>query len=221
MLHRLSLERGNAMTISTVCRTTIAALLTFGVAVLNPGEGRAQGALPTEGGRMTIIGCLQADQSKFLLYNATMGPIESVPEPTCSVTSSEPPLELDDLSGERDEAEALIGRWVHVGGDLDQLGEDPHDLRELEVSSIAAVPVVVPPPPVAAAIPPPAAAIPSPEVAPQPVQPQLEERPVATTGETQLPPTASPLPLIASIGLVALAVGLFLHLGRRRSLGGE
>ena len=175
---------------------------------------------------MTIIGCLQLDpestdrQSNFVLYNPRLGPIASVPEPMCRVTGHEPFLELDDLSRERHLAEGLIGRWVQIGGNLDDFKDDPNDRRELEVSSITAIPVVVPPPPpVAAAIPPPAPAIPPSAVVPQPVQPQFEERPVATTGATQLPRTASPLPLIASLGLLLLAAGLSLHLGRRRSLG--
>jgi len=178
---------------------------------------------------------------EYILVNTTIGSVPSVTEGTCSTTNTGAAVELTG-GGERGLDISLVGRWVEVSGMLKKAklegavgtsgsvaprptgGFDPfgHDLklREVNVESFSAVPVVVPP---LAARAEPAPAIepePAPPAPPQAVPYAPQEQPAVTKAPEQLPHTAGPLPLTGTIGLISLAGALALRaLGRRRVLG--
>jgi len=186
--------------------------------------GRAQNtaAIPEEGGQITMVGCFTTgtikDHERFVLAKPIVGSVASVPEPTCTASSSDQIIKLQDLKQVK-MGDAQLGRWVEIHGRLE--GNHRADaIREVHVKSFSLVPVVVPPPPVAAVVipePAPQAAAPAPIVEPAPA-------PVPTTGVTEerkkLPKTASSLPLIGLIGLMSLGAALALRLasGRRTDL---
>jgi hypothetical protein len=177
---------------------------------------------------------------EYVLVNTTIGSVPSVTEGTCSTTNTGAAVELTG-GGERHIDDSLVGRWVEVSGKLKHASLEEvigtsgtviqrptggsrfgHDLklREVNVESFSAVPVIVP----LAARAEPAPAI-EPEPAP-PAPPQAvpyappQEQPAVTTAPKQLPHTAGPLPLTGTIGLISLAGALALRaLGRRRVLG--
>ena len=137
-----------------------------------------------------------------------MGPATSTTEASCSATAVELkpnghgiPLRLTDAKDVH--MDAYVGRWVEIKGTL-RKPKDGDDMRQMHVDAYRVVPVV--PPRVARVmpyVPPPPAA--QPEPAPEPA-------PAATTGVVEvLPTTASPLPLIAFIGLLAFAAGFVLR----------
>lgn len=212
------------MTTRHVVRTVAATVLTFGMVALGAKTGRAQNtaAIPEEGGQITMVGCFTTgtikDHERFVLAKPIVGSVASVPEPTCTASSSDQIIKLQDLKQVK-MGDAQLGRWVEIHGRLE--GNHRADaIREVHVKSFSLVPVVVPPPPVAAVVipePAPQAAAPAPIVEPAPA-------PVPTTGVTEerkkLPKTASSLPLIGLIGLMSLGAALALRLasGRRTDL---
>jgi len=208
------------MTTRHVRSAIVASALTFSVVALAPVTGRAQTtAIPEEGGQITLTGCFTTgqigDDEKMVLAKPIVGTVASVPEPTCSATSSDQIVKLQDMKQVKLGA-AMLGRWIQISGRLE--GNHKADgLREVHVKSFALVPVVVPAPKVAEVIiqqPAPEPPAPAPqvaEVAPEPA-------PVATTGEERkaLPKTATSLPLFGLIGFMSLAAGFALHLFARR-----
>jgi hypothetical protein len=218
------------MTARYACRAIAAGLLACGAVAVTVERGQAQAqetaVLPAEGGAITLVGCFTrgGHHNRYVLAKP-MANVGSVTEETCTASDSDQMIELKD-TGKFHLRKAMVGRWVEITGRLERIesSDEPDDLRELHVRSFRFPPVVVPraaeviPPPEAprAFTPPPApAAAPAPAPEPAPAA----EKPVATTGTAPapLPKTASPLPLIGSIGLLSLVSGLGVHLfGRRR-----
>jgi hypothetical protein len=210
------------MTSRYVSGIVAAVLLTCGVIAFAPAPVSAQGTtlLPEKGGPITLVGCFLrmpvADEgNKFVLVNPTLGAATSVEEATCRSTGNEQMVELDDVHTNVHKHHldrAKVGRWIEVTGRLEKAGHQA--LREVHVNSYRIVPVV---PRVAEAAP-----VFEPPIAPSAIPQETPvEQPVATTGvaEPELPKTASPVPLIAVFGFLALAAGLALRIrGYRRTL---
>jgi len=209
------------MTTRHVRSAIVASALTFSVVALAPVTGRAQAtAIPDEGGPITLTGCFTTgqiwDDERMVLAKPIVGTVASVPEPTCSATSSDQIVKLQDMK-QVNLGQAMLGRWIQIQGRLE--GNHKADgLREVHVKSFALVPVVVPAPKVAEVIiqqPAPEPPAPAPQVAE--AAPVPEPAPVATTGERKaLPKTATSLPLFGLIGFMSLAAGFALHLLARR-----
>jgi hypothetical protein len=112
---------------------------------------------------------------------------------------------------------AMLGRWLEITGRLES-SHSADGIREVHVKSFKPVPVVPRRATAATPAPPPIAKFtpaPTPEPTPQPVVEQRQ--PVATAGvRTELPRTATSLPLFGLIGFVSLGAGLFVHLLNRR-----
>ena len=172
---------------------------------------------PSESGMVTVAGCLlrgnqvtDGDSDKYVLADLKR-PVDSVAEETCSADPNATAVQLDNPK-KANINEAMLGRWVEISGRLEK--ETSHDniLRELDVTNARLVPVEIPR--IAAAPPEPepepqAAAEPTPAPEPAPV-------PVATSGQADLPKTASPLPFTGLIGLLACAGGLVVRSFRSR-----
>ncbi len=215
-------------------RAITTGLLTCGLAALAPTTGGAQdqsNTLPLEKTNpMTLTGCFvrgetAGHKNTYVLANPIVGSVTSVPDGSCTPSGQLVKLErinrrvLDNIN---------TGTMVEVTGRLErayssyfknQEGcERPNRrLRELEVADAHEVPVVAPR--VAVMITP--APTPAPEAAaPQPEAPPAvtyeAPAPVGTTGviiqekkhhHKRLPHTASQVPLVGLIGLLALAGG--------------
>lgn len=209
------------MTTRHVVQTVGASVLTLGLVALVPASGGAQNTvIPDKGGPITMVGCFTTGQigshERFVLAKPIVGSVASVPEATCTASSGDQLIKLQDLK-QVHLGSAMLGRWVEIQGRLE--GNHRSDaVREVHVKSYALVPVVVPPPPVAAVAPSP---VPQASIeSPAPVGPIAEAAPppapVATSGVTEerkkLPKTATSLPLVGLIGVVALAAALGLRL---------
>jgi len=201
-----------------------ATALVFAVGVFTVGPANAQqrrdgNLLPQDtDGQVTAVGCLVRGSSvrggkadKLALAHPKKGPVANVPEARCTADAGADALILDntDKGGVTD---AMIGRWVEIGGRLEkETDRNPDNLRELDVASAKLVPVV--PPRAAAPTPAPsvAAARPTPSVAPTPAP----AAPVTSEARV-LPKTASNRPVVGVVGLLLLASGLILRSFRRR-----
>ena len=206
----------------------------FGLMTVPPASAqqRRDGALlPQEqSGTLTVVGCLvpaktvrggkgtKADD--YVLARPRRGPVESVPEGTCSADSGADALQID--NPEKGITAGMVGRWVAINGRLErETDKNPDNLRELDVLSARLVPVV--PPRVAVATPapaptprlrepePPAPVAAAPEPAPAP--------PPAPEPARVLPHTASNRPASALAGLFLLAGALILRAFRLRHEG--
>jgi LPXTG-motif cell wall-anchored protein len=208
------------MTIRHEAGVIAGVLLTFGISVFTPATGRAQDAfqLPDKGSIVTVTGCFgYIDGPHYVLASPTMDPVTSVPNATCEVTG--PLIKLDDIK-QNGLDKSMVGRTLQVTGRVGKAyDEHPNRIRKLDISSAMFVPVV--PPRAAEVIIMPAPVQPAAPVAPQAAPPMVQEQPVGTTGtvRTELPKTATSLPLVGLIGLLSLAGGLTLHLFSRRRLG--
>jgi hypothetical protein len=167
---------------------------------------------------VTAVGCLMrgdqirgGDEDNYALASPTQGPVDNVPEGTCTAESGAPALDLKD-GPENGLSDAMLGHWVEVSGELEkETSSDPDNLRELDVRSARLVPVLRPqaapaPRPARRPVPPPAAA---PEPAPAAPEPVPAPAPV-------MPTTASEMPAIALIGLLSLAGAVALRSLRLR-----
>jgi len=218
------------MTARYVCRAIAAGLLACGAVAVTVERGQAQApeatVLPAEGGAITLVGCFTrgGHHNRYVLAKP-MANVTSVTEESCTASDADQMIELKD-TGKFHLRKAMVGRWVEITGRLERIekSDEPDDLRELHVRSFRFPPVVIPRA---------AEVLPAPErpqaytPAPAPVAPApapaapAPEKPVATTGTAPapLPKTASPLPLIGSLGLLSLAGGLGVHLFARRRVG--
>jgi hypothetical protein len=227
------------MTLRYVSGVLTAIVLICGLPTLDPAyaQTRDSSLLPPEtSGVITVAGCLQLggeNGDKYLLANPRLGPIASVAEKTCDAPVDERALDLKDTT-EHGMNQSMLGHWIEINGRLEkETDADLANLRELEVRSFRLLPVIPPPvisPRVEAApvpVPRPAEEQPVVQAEQQPVAPPAEttappeERPIGTTGvaETPLPQTASLLPTIGLLGLLALAGALGLGLYRTHERG--
>ena len=210
-------------------RVLTVTLVVCGAAAVASPRVQAQEVLPAEGGMITLVGCFLpggSHHSKFVLATPIIGSVASVTDGTCSAPIDETAVELKDIAGKH-HGEGMLNHLIEVTGRLEKLKgttaastttadstTDARELREVHVRSFRAVPVVIPTP----AAPPEVRYMPAPQ--PQAAIPPLpDERPVATSGTvpTELPKTASSLPLFGMLSLLSLAGALSLHLvGRRR-----
>ena len=171
---------------------------------------------------VTLVGCFirgtdhDGDHVRYLLGDVTPGPATTVADQNCIATGQVIRIKhADDVGLDH----MTSGRWIEAYGELEKSGDgDADDMQKFEVKSFREVPqtprvavMMIPapaPPPVAYETP-----------APEPRVETPAPEPVATAGtETpkKLPHTASPLPLIAMLGLFALSGGLVLGLVDRR-----
>jgi hypothetical protein len=169
---------------------------------------------------VTLVGCFirivdsDGDRVKhYVLANATPGPATTVADQNCADQGSAQLIRLTDVDDVGLD-QIASGRWVEISGELGK-PRDADDMRKFELKSFREVPqtprvaVMIPAPPIAKYETP----------APEPRVETPAPEPVATAGtETpkKLPHTASPLPLIAMLGLFALSGGLVLGLVDRR-----
>lgn len=201
------------MTTRHVRSALTASLLTLTAVALAPATGLAQNAIPEQGAMVTMAGCFVQGQIKdhetLVLVRAIVGTVESVADASCAWNPGDVPVKLQNLKRVGLD-ESMTGRWIQIVGKLE--GDHRKDgIREVHLKSFMFVPVV---PPHVAKVTSPPAAIESPApVAPHAADAAPEPAPVATTGErTELPQTATSLPLIGLIGFLAFsaAFGLFL-----------
>jgi hypothetical protein len=232
------------MTIRYVCRTLTVAALTCGVSAIGAVAGPAMRAHDhdhdpyiaktspkpvkahehhdnDDNQNVTLVGCFirvtdsDGDHLKrYVLANATPGPATTVADQNCADQGSAQLIRLTDVDDVGLD-QIASGRWVEISGELGK-PRDADDMRKFELKSFREVPqtprvaiMMIPAPPTVAYETP----------APEPVVETPAPEPVATAGtETpkKLPHTASPLPLIAMLGLFALSGGLALGLVDRR-----
>ena len=208
------------MTIRHLSHAIATGLLACGLTMITPAPGLAQQAAiaPDAAGPITMYGCFARTKvghegHKFVLANPTLGPATSVTESTCSVSGNEPMVELDDIHANVHKHHldaSKVGHWVEITGRLNKAKHQT--LREVDVRSYRLIPVEAPR--VALAEPTPAPPTqyqpftPAPAPVPRAAAPRAEE----IKAPAQLPQTASPLPLVALIGIVSLAGGLALRL---------
>jgi LPXTG-motif cell wall-anchored protein len=180
--------------------------------------------LPQENsGQVVAVGCLARGDSvrggkknSYVLSRVKRGPVESVPEGSCTADPGGDALTIDNPE-KGNITDAALGRWVEIGGRLErETDKNPDNLRELDVATFKLVRVELPPrpapQPTAAPVPdsPPAlrAQAPATPAAPPPAPPAEPQR--------ILPKTASQTPAIGLAGLVLLAAALMLRSFRRR-----
>jgi len=196
-----------------------AVAIAFGV-MIGPAysQQRDGGLLPLkESGIVTVAGCLMrgdqvsgGDKDKYVLADLHPGPVADVREQTCTADAGATAVQLDNPR-KGNINESMLGRWVEVSGRLEKETSTDNILRELDVNTARLLPeapravAVAEPEPVPEAVAEPAA----PEPSPQPV-------PVATSGQADLPKTASVEPIIAMLGLFAFAGSLGLRSLRTR-----
>jgi hypothetical protein len=195
--------------------TTVA--IAFGL-MIGPANAQQRdgGLLPLhESGTVTVAGCLLrgdqvsgGDKDKYVLAN--LQNIANAPEQTCTADPGATAVQLDNpKKGNIDES--MLGKWIEVSGRLEKETSTDNILRELDVNAARLLPVE-------ARI----AALPEPEPEPQAVaqpaapEPSPEPVPVATSGQADLPKTASSAPIIAMLGLFAFAGSLGLRSLRTR-----
>ena len=217
------------MNVQRVRRVLTVTLVVGGAAAMATPRLQAQGVLPAEGGMITLVGCLLpggSHDSKFVLAKPIVGSVASVTDGACAAPIDETAVELKDMAGKHHIGEGMLNHVIEVTGRLERFkgssaastttadSTTDVDLREVHVRSFRAVPVVIPTP----AAPPEVRYMPAPR--PQAAIPPLpDEKPVATSGTmpTELPKTASSLPLMGMLSLLSLSGALSLHLvGRRR-----
>ena len=215
------------MALHSLYRATVV-VFAFGMVTVEPAyaQRRDGNLLPQDqSGQVTAVGCLVRGNAvrggtadKYVLARPKKGPVESVPEATCTAEAGADALTLDNPE-KASLKDSMLGRWVEVTGRLEsETSKNPDNLRELDVLSLRMVPVVLPP--TAAATParqtpPPQAAdsrsTPAPVATTAPAAPPAEPR--------KLPKTASQLPAMGLAGLLSLAAALMLRSSRLRQRG--
>ena len=189
-----------------------ASLIAIGTDALAPSTHAQAQTLPQQGGDITIVGCfvrgMVKSHARYVLVRPIVGSVESVPDASCASIPGDEVIKLQDLS-QAGLDQMMLGRWLEISGRLE--GNHRSDgVREVHVKSFRALPVV--PPRVAERVSPPSPAIETPPVAPA-TGSAIAPAPLATTGvRTELPRTATSLPLVGLIGFVSFSAvfGLFL-----------
>jgi len=195
-----------------VTAVAIVCSLMIGPALAQQRDG---GLLPLkESGIVTVAGCLMrgdqisgGDNDKYVLANLHPGPVADVAEQSCTADAGATAVQLDNpKKGGIDES--MLGKWVEVNGRLEKETSTDNILRELDVNTARVLPEA--PRAVAAVV--------EPEPVPEPIAPEPSPAPVpvATSGQADLPKTASPAPLIAMLGLFAVAGSLAVRSFRTR-----
>jgi hypothetical protein len=200
-----------------------AIVLTFAVVTVEPAYAQRRDGgllLPEKSGPIIVAGCLVrgdqvrgGDAEKYVLARPTAGPVDSVPEATCTAAVGADAITLDHAT-KYGIGDSMLGRWVEISGRLEkETSGDPDNLRELDVESFRLVPVVTPRAEAA-----PAPRRQAPPVVQQPFAPAPAPAPVAITPEIpqSLPKTAGYLPVIGLLGLFSLAGGAILRSVRSR-----
>jgi LPXTG-motif cell wall-anchored protein len=190
-------------------------------------EKEAYSGLPK--GHITIVGCFyrdvdgDGDHAHYMLADAKMGPATAVADQNCTPSGAGQLIRLKDAD-DVGLTQVASNRWVELYGEMGS-PKDADDARKFEVKSFREVPLAQRPR-IAILIPPapaPRAAVETPPA--QEVGVTESPKPMATSGETpyerKLPKTASELPLIALLGLFALAGGLVLGLVDRQKVLGR
>jgi hypothetical protein len=179
-----------------------------------------------QSGQVTAVGCLVKGNAvrggkadKYVLARPKKGPVESVPEATCTAEPGADALTLDNPEKAK-MTDAMLGKWIQISGRLEsETDKNPDNLRELDVLTAKMVPVVLPTP---------AAAAPARQTPPaQAAESRPTPAPVATSAPSAAPPaeprklpkTASELPAIGLAGLLLLATGFMLRSFRLRQRG--
>ncbi len=129
-------------------------VVAFGLVTVEPAyaQRRDGNLLPqNQSGQVTAVGCLvkgnavrggQAD--KYVLARPKKGPVDSVPEATCTAETGADALTLDNPE-KASLKDSMLGRWVEISGRLEsETSRNPDNLRELDVLSSRLVPVVPP-----------------------------------------------------------------------------
>jgi hypothetical protein len=158
----------------------------------------------------------RGDEDKYVLARPAAGPVDSVPEGTCTADAGADALGLEDAkqAGINDD---MVGRWVEITGMLEkETSSDPDNLRELDVQTVRFVPVEAPR--VAAAPAPPPRPVPPIVEQPAVLPPPEPAPPVVAAPEVRetLPKTASRIPAFALLGLFSLAGAFVLRSFRLR-----
>jgi hypothetical protein len=183
---------------------------------------RRDGALmPQEqGGEVTAVGCLlkgsavRGGKDDYVLARPRRGPINSVPEASCSADAGADALQLDNAE-KGPVTPAMIGKWVQISGRLEkETSKDPDDLRELDVATVRVIPVVVPRPAQTASA---AAPAPAPRAAYTPSAAPAAPAPEAPAPvHHTLPKTASDVPAVGLAAFFLLLAGVTLRTFRLR-----
>ena len=204
-------------------------VVAFGMVTVEPAyaQRRDGNLLPQDqSGQVTAVGCLVKGNAvrggkadKYVLARPKKGPVESVPEATCTAEPGADALTLDNPEKAK-LTDSMLGKWVEITGRLEsETDKNPDNLRELDVLTAKMVPVVLPTP---------AAAAPARQTPPaQAAESRPTPAPVATSAPSAAPPaeprklpkTASELPAIGLAGLLLLATGFMLRSFRLRQRG--
>jgi hypothetical protein len=204
-------------------------VVAFGMVTVEPAyaQRRDGNLLPQDqSGQVTAVGCLVKGNAvrggkadKYVLARPKKGPVESVPEATCTAEPGADALTLDNPEKAK-MTDAMLGKWIQISGRLEsETDKNPDNLRELDVLTAKMVPVVLPTP---------AAAAPARQTPPaQAAESRPTPAPVATSAPSAAPPaeprklpkTASELPAIGLAGLLLLATGFMLRSFRLRQRG--
>ncbi len=204
-------------------------VVAFGMVTVEPAyaQRRDGNLLPQDqSGQVTAVGCLVKGNAvrggkadKYVLARPKKGPVESVPEATCTAEPGADALTLDNPEKAK-MTDAMLGKWIQISGRLEsETDKNPDNLRELDVLTAKMVPVVLPTP---------AAAAPARQTPPaQAAESRPTPAPVATSAPSAAPPpeprklpkTASQVPAIGLAGLLLLATGFMLRSFRLRQRG--
>ena len=204
-------------------------VVAFGMVTVEPAyaQRRDGNLLPQDqSGQVTAVGCLVKGNAvrggkadKYVLARPKKGPVESVPEATCTAEPGADALTLDNPEKGK-MTDAMLGKWIQISGRLEsETDKNPDNLRELDVLTARVVPVVLPTP---------AAAAPARQTPPaQAAESRPTPAPVATSAPSAAPPaeprklpkTASQVPAIGLAGLLLLATGFMLRSFRLRQRG--
>ena len=202
-------------------------VVAFGMVTVEPAyaQRRDGNLLPQDqSGQVTAVGCLVKGNAvrggkadKYVLARPKKGPVESVPEATCTAEPGADALTLDNPEKAK-MTDAMLGKWIQISGRLEsETDKNPDNLRELDVLSARMVPVVVPPAPTASTPARPAAQVAETRPSPEPSAAPTPMAPAAAPAEPRkLPKTASPLPAIGLAGLLLVAAGVMLRSRRLR-----